>query len=494
LSRGEKKLIKGQQRPLSKVEKYFLSLKQQDKTTKTSRISDTSIRQGHTSRIEYGEPQEISVDSKIKNIKNKLANPQSYMEPDQDFEEWIKQREFEILKLENEINILPLDHDGFNLKLKEISMLKNEVKVLKDKMKRGKASQRSLSASHSRSLTPPDVPVSKQETSISTMIQPSSSRKYQTNPLSHSKSVSILQSKGLPELDSDSRIMSVRDASAKKQNPPRYDTPKFEQSIKPIVKNASARIIPIAEREQEHYHSESTYPDASYRETVSPKRVTFNEGYHSETPKRTEDSIIMPKDKIRSSIKEYFSSGQPEFISRRNTNEDIPKESERLRAQKARKFDILDEDEEFIVTGKVDDCKLDKLTKRYKNLYYKARELKTLLNEFAENNADLKNELDDAERDRKILLEENQKMKEQFEKSTKKLTAREDDLIKQNRELENKLIELENERNYLNQKVEELQKHNEFLNMRLTAQPNTLREQQLQTERTLTLTNNIEVC
>lgn len=56
-------------------------------------------------------------------------------------------------------------------------------------------------------------------------------------------------------------------------------------------------------------------------------------------------------------------------------------------------FNILDNEEELIISNELEDLKREKLLKEFKNLFYKTKEIKSLLDEVSDNNIKLQSEI-----------------------------------------------------------------------------------------------------
>lgn len=70
-------------------------------------------------------------------------------------------------------------------------------------------------------------------------------------------------------------------------------------------------------------------------------------------------------------------------------------EAKEINAKKSKYFNFLDEAEEIFVNEELEDCKWDKLARKYRQLYYRGREVKKLLYEFADSNTTLSKTVED---------------------------------------------------------------------------------------------------
>jgi len=130
------------------------------------------------------------------------------------------------------------------------------------------------------------------------------------------------------------------------------------------LNNNSFKKLP--QKPQKPKERPSKYEDLAFKEEMPSKT------------KETSNSLMKSK-KLRSQEENWKSQkGQKDTLK-----------YQELKDKKTRFFDILDKEEELVVSGSIEDLKRDVLLKEFKTLYYKSRELKQLLNEFFESNKGL---------------------------------------------------------------------------------------------------------
>lgn len=190
------------------------------------------------------------------------------------------------------------------------------------------------------------------------------------------------------------------------------------------------------------------------------------------TSPKTKHSFITPKQT------DFFSNN----LSQKTIySKDLQAHGKELRDKKSRIFDLLDREEELILSQDIDDLKREDLLKEYKVLYYKSKEQKTLLNEFAINNKEYQKELvektkktDELNKELKKMMEElkfkerkhaetkehfenlnfhNDKKEEEYDKNKRKSK----ELAEEYEKIKEKLILLQDE----NKRLKEQQKYSE---------------------------------
>ena len=104
-----------------------------------------------------------------------------------------------------------------------------------------------------------------------------------------------------------------------------------------------------------------------------------------------------------SKYSDYFKKSPNNFTENKKTSIENPKDlvqksdilsiSSKLIDKKYKMFNILDNEEELIISNELEDLKREKLLKEFKNLFYKTKEIKSLLDEVSDNNIKLQNEI-----------------------------------------------------------------------------------------------------
>ena len=140
------------------------------------------------------------------------------------------------------------------------------------------------------------------------------------------------------------------------------------------------------------------------------------------------------------------------------TFDDLILSIENLAKAKTKQFDLLDDEEEFVVTKQIDDAKRDQLAKKFKTLYIKAREIKSLVSDYAQMNGNLKNMIFEYRNENQRLANENDELQAKFENTSRKVENNQETLLRDLTEAENKWNEAERERAFLVQKLEEMQR------------------------------------
>lgn len=124
------------------------------------------------------------------------------------------------------------------------------------------------------------------------------------------------------------------------------------------------------------------------------------------------ENIPLKSENERKSLKNIFTNeisniNLPHFPTNTHSNDtDALEKSKSLFSKKAKIFDLLDDAEECTLSDYLEDLKREELIREYRNLFYKAREIKYLLNEFSKTNKELQNKLE------KKLIDSNKFCKE----------------------------------------------------------------------------------
>jgi hypothetical protein len=383
------------------------------------------------------------------------------LESGEDVDEWVNTREFEILKLENELNVLTPNYDNLTFKLREIHQLKSELTAIRNKFLRGKSPSRTSSITRS-SNTPNNYNQEQPRSILSNNYQTSPS----TSPLLHSRSVSsISTNSGLGQKVALKRI-SRESSNNNTRTLNKHETPKFEKDT--VIRSSASSLLNTKLDLNKEIIRENI---KEYLRPSSPKRVTFKD---SKLESRSFDSGSKshymrekPVTKSKSMGGTYKSTLNKSEPSMGIDVDEVIKESERLRTLKTKNFDVLDDDEEFVVTGKVDDCKREKLAKQYKALYYKTRELRQLLLETSDNNNILKLNLQNLDNEKRQHLLDNEKLREEISEIEDRFSKKEREYQETIRDFEAKLAEMDDDNYELLKGIDEAKKHNEMLSSRI---------------------------
>ena len=151
-----------------------------------------------------------------------------------------------------------------------------------------------------------------------------------------------------------------------------------------------------------------------------------------------------------------------------------------LKSLKDRNFTFLDEEDEYFVRKKLNDCARDKVILKYRELFYKARETKTLVNDIAENNFRIRAVLEDLKDDHDEALNENQKLRYELDRLSRKMTDKEEEMSFTHRDFQQKLLSIDRENSHLNQRLNEIAIQKDYLAEELdhrTAELTSLRSQ-----------------
>jgi hypothetical protein len=99
-----------------------------------------------------------------------------------------------------------------------------------------------------------------------------------------------------------------------------------------------------------------------------------------------------------------------------------------LKDRRARMFDILDDEEEMLVTNTIEKMKKERLMKEFKNLFYKSREIKEVMSEYAELNLKLQEEMKERDKDMRKLAGQLKEKKVELKRVIKRAEGDKDNL------------------------------------------------------------------
>lgn len=193
----------------------------------------------------------------------------------------------------------------------------------------------------------------------------------------------------------------------------------------------------------------------SRKRTLSPSPYGKKGGYSS-----GEDSAVKKLRKSKSEKSSNF-SGKKDGRSRSKPRGDkvtkLLEKCEELKSVKDRNFDFVDEEEEHFVRKKLNDCTRDKVINKYRELFYKAREMKELLTEIAETSYKMGSVTSKLKDQNDYLFEENTTLRKKLESAQGDMSDREKHTEKSLKNLKDKVYAVEQERDFLVSKVAELQ-------------------------------------
>jgi len=283
---------------------------------------------------------------------------------------------------------------------------------------------------------------------------------------------------------SNSKIPSPSPKQSLRKSREKLDTPKFEQKPRQSLSRS------VSQERRGTVNSRSFIETSNYltapvqdnsRLSKSPARGTKSPGTRSPgtpgTPKsrkRTlspspygkkggyssgEDSV--KKLRRSKSEKSPSISAKKEGRSRSKPRGDkvtkLLEKCEELKSLKDRNFDFVDEEEEHFVRKKLNDCTRDKIINKYRELFYKSREMKELLTEIAETSYKMGSVTSKLKDQNDYLFEENTTLRKKLESAQGDMSDREKHTEKSIKGLKDKVYAVEQERDFLNSKVAELQ-------------------------------------
>lgn len=215
------------------------------------------------------------------------------------------------------------------------------------------------------------------------------------------------------------------------------------------------------------------------------------------------ENIPLKSENERKSLKNIFTNEisnikLPHFPTNTYSNDtDALEKSKSLFSKKAKIFDLLDDAEECTLSDYLEDLKREELIREYRNLFYKAREIKYLLNEFSKTNKQLQNklekklidsnnfckEIENAESALAKKSKENESFKTQIAEFEKKIeimihenNKKEETIRNMDRKiqefsqeyhiLEENIASLKNENNFLMQKMQKAENYSEQLSIK----------------------------
>ena len=166
---------------------------------------------------------------------------------------------------------------------------------------------------------------------------------------------------------------------------------------------------------------------------------------HQDFMQKRPETPKFEKTRQKQPLSTFISEEKPQFF--KENLEDLLEKSQKLRDKKTKLFDILDNGEELIVSEEIDDLKREVLVKEYKNLYYKTKEIKEILNEFNEKNKLLQEKINEKDDFMKKILEDLKQIKGDVKEKNEIIEV----FNKEQEDLKEKLWDLEN----INQEKEE---------------------------------------
>lgn len=401
--------------------------------------------------------------------------------------------------------MLPGNSERHSLKLKELTQLKNEIKLLKDKKRRTKTSSLSLSqapssqlnySGHHRKVDSEILIINDEsnkthkrtKSNISNKSQPSKSK---SPSRSYETSFEIMKPVSLQELKTKPAV------SKPSSRPNKHETPKFEQKYKSFQVQRSIpsrHTTETAERlsPQSKTAFSKSLTGGILKENIRPKGETekisiINYSPQKEQTERNLKTLTSRRDFKSSGRRARFSmdtkakseamspkpSERASVISRSRSKADLSRltelleKSKELKSAKDKSFTFLDEEEEYFVRKKLTESSLDKLISKYRTMFYKSREMKDLFNELSDNNYLLRLATEDLKEERERLLNENEKLKGELSYINADQIVREKEAEGTLREYEKKILNIEQENDYLNHKINELEERNDMLSSKI---------------------------
>lgn len=461
------------------------------------------------------------------------------MENGDDFEDWIQEREYEIMKIENEVNLLPANSEKLSLKLKELTQLKNEIKLMKDKKRRTNKTSHSVSYDNYNKLNQSDMPTRKNLSGILVEEDESYTSSNRTPTRKKSKPNNKVNKSSLAAIENVSKSRSrspVASPINRSQNssfeapkrkgtkskesstgktPSSKPTPKFLTKTKSVltgqIGGEAKSPKSISPKSRERSPSNGLMLSQSFtgilKETSrgnTRRGDKLNASYSISQTGRTDRNLkslatdrsldtlrrskIVSDARLKSEVISPKKSGNVSGnISMRSRSRvdltnlaKLLEKSQQLKSLKDKTFTFFDEEEEYFVRKKLNDCPLDKLIIKYKTMFYKSREIKDLLNEVSDNDyklraaaqylkedkEDLQREKDDMKEEKDNLIEENQRLREELDMLTLNFKTQEKEIGVTLREYEQKLLNTEQQNDYLSHKLGELNQQNEMLSSR----------------------------
>ena len=435
----------------------------------------------------------------------------------EDFTDWINDREYELMKLENEVNLLPANSERHSVKLTELSQLKDELQSLKERQshRRSKHSislstyqetkqspNRSTLNSNKKGSKGPNILVINESSRSNKKQSPPKPKIYNINKakqssqfLRHPRSNSASPWTGSREASAESSIQtSSRDLSSKRviniNRKRKNETPKFEQgksrsraNLAKIVSqqrlaDGSSESIFASPQNQKRNNSFTGILKEDSKFASKNERLNLSHSPKSLGDRSYNSNIGSPVKKtqflnISNTKSEFLASNLPERQSFKLRGKDkisagklteLLDKNQELKSIKDKNFDFADEEEEYFVRKKLNDCTRDKVIHKYKTLFYKSREIKDLLNEMAENSYSISNATEGLKEERDFLNDENNKLKKKLETTLKENSEYQMENEKVIREYEERVLAAEKEKDFLTQKLNEVAMQYEFSN------------------------------
>lgn len=186
--------------------------------------------------------------------------------------------------------------------------------------------------------------------------------------------------------------------------------------------------IKITSEKSQKYTSNSSMRLISSNESPSLKITSKDDLFTVKSSRKSpsfSENIPLKSEKERKSNDKMYNSNilnvnMPHFPNTTNSNDsDVLDKNKSLFSKKAKIFDLLDDAEEYTLSHYLEDFKREDLVREYRNLFYKAREIKYLLNEFSQTNKELQRKLERKEEDLSIFHTEMKKAISELAKKSK---------------------------------------------------------------------------
>ena len=181
---------------------------------------------------------------------------------------------------------------------------------------------------------------------------------------------------------------NLKEKSPKLEN---NDDRYFSQRLKSIIKNQQDDTKDIKDE------LDSRSIPRSHK-LLSPSRSIGNRSHLTKSQKKI--SFNISEDDSSSGISDVEASRITQNQIRKNEKiDELLKKNELIRSKKAKVFTLLDDDEEFYAMKRYNDVRPERVSKQYKELYSKSKELRKIIEELSEYNYKLKDALEEAKHD-----------------------------------------------------------------------------------------------
>ena len=451
------------------------------------------------------------------------------------------------MKLENEISILPANSEHHSMKITELSQLKSELQSLRERQSH-RRSNKTLSTyqetkqsptkltrnSTKKSTKGPDILVindsvssTKRQSPHRPKIHPFNKTK-KTNQFintSHPRSNSAPWT-GSREVSAESSNQTTsRDLSSKRvislKRKPKTETPKFEQGTKSQSRSNLAKIV--SQQRLDRRPSQSVYASPQKNNSFTgilkedskfsynydrlnmshSPQITGDRTYETNaSPLRKPQFMTLSKSKSDLIATEFPERQSIRLKSKERVNAgkivEILEKNQELKSLKDKNFDFADEEEEYFVKKKLNDCTREKMINKYKTLFYKSREIKELLNDMTDNSYLMSKATEMLKDERDLLNNENNQLKKQLETTLKEISEQQRDNESVIREYEERVLNAVNEKNYLSQKLNETAMQYELATMNMKNDSKSINQsafisnrEQYQSQRSLATNGNI---